>query len=92
MRRGRVQFIKLGVAAIIVLAVFYFLFSGSKVHHRAKQVISARFQANKPRNRPVHVKGNKMLVQWSKCLIFLIKCITFQTDLDSFSFFLFRTR
>lgn len=59
MRRGRIQFIKVAIGAIIVLAVFYFLFSDSNAHKRAKQVISARFTANKPRERPVFSKGGK---------------------------------
>lgn len=59
MRRGRIQFIKIAIGAIIVLAVFYFLFSDSNAHTRAKQAISARFTARKPRERPVFSKGGE---------------------------------
>lgn len=57
MRRGRTQFIKIAIAAIIVVAIIYFIFSDPTVPHRAKQAISARFTADKPRERPVLVQG-----------------------------------
>lgn len=58
MRRGRYQFIKIAIAAIIVVALIYFIFSDPTAPNRAKQAISARFTANKPRERPVLVQGN----------------------------------
>lgn len=59
LRRGRIQFVKIAIGAIIVLAVFYFLFNNPNAHKRAKQAlaISARFSADKPKERPVLVKG-----------------------------------
>lgn len=57
LRRGRIQFIKIAICAIIVLAIFYFLFSNPNAHERARQAISARLTANKPRERPILVKG-----------------------------------
>lgn len=57
MRRGRSQFIKLGIGAIIGLTIFYLLWSDPNAHTRAKQAISARFSANKPKERPILVKG-----------------------------------
>lgn len=55
--RGRIQFIKIAIGAIIVLAVFYFLFSNPNAHSRAKQAISSKFTASAPRERPILVKG-----------------------------------
>lgn len=57
MRRGRAQFIKIAIAAIIVVAIIYFIFSDPTAPKRAKQALSARFSANKPRERPVLVRG-----------------------------------
>lgn len=59
MRRGRIQIIKVVIGAIIVLAVFYFLFSDSNVHSRAKHAISARFTGDKLKERPVFTKTGK---------------------------------
>lgn len=60
MRRGRIHLVKIVISVIIVLAVFYYLFSDSNAHTRAKQAISSRFTAAKfkSRDRPVFVKGN----------------------------------
>lgn len=57
MRRGRTQFVKIAIAAIIVVAIIYFVFSDPTAPKRAKQALSARFTANKPRERPVLVQG-----------------------------------
>lgn len=61
MRRGRIQFIKIAFAAIIIVAILYFIFSNSTAPTRAKQAISARFSANKPRERPILVEGNSFI-------------------------------
>lgn len=61
MRRGRIHLVKILIGALIVLAVFYYFFSDSKAHTRAKEAISARFTRAgkfKIRDRPVFVKGN----------------------------------
>lgn len=74
-RRGRIQFFKIAIGAIIVLAVFYFLFNNPNAHKRAKQAlaISARFSADKPKERPVLVKGINSLNKKSLILLSLVK-------------------
>lgn len=57
MRRGRAHLVKIVVSVVIVLAVFYLLFSNSDAHTRAKQAIHARFLADKPKEKPVLMKG-----------------------------------
>lgn len=77
MRRGRIHLIKVAIGAIIVLAVFYFLFSDSNVHSRAKSAISSRFTANKPKERPVFTKGGNSMrnsnKQFSIQIIFMYR-------------------
>lgn len=57
MRRGRVHLVKIVISVVIVLAVFYLLFSDSDAHSRAKQAINSRFMSNKPKEKPILVKG-----------------------------------
>lgn len=57
MRRGRIHIIKIVISVVIVLGIFYFLFSNSDAHARAKQAIHSRFTANKPKERPKLVSG-----------------------------------
>lgn len=63
MRRGRSQFIKFGICAIIVLAIFYFLFSEPNGSSKVNQAFSAPFRADKQRERPVYVKGMLRLIK-----------------------------
>lgn len=58
-RRGRMQFFKIAIAAIIVVAIIYLIFSDPTAPKRAKQALSARFTGNKPRERPVLVHGKQ---------------------------------
>lgn len=78
MRRGRIQFIKIAIGALIVLAVFYFLFSDSNTHTRAKQAISARFTANKPRERPVFSKTGKSINHNSMNVTLIVRDLFFR--------------
>lgn len=61
MRRGRAHLVKIVLSVVIVLAVFYILFSDSDAHSRAKQAIHARFVAKKPKERPVLVQGKGII-------------------------------
>lgn len=65
MRRGRAHLIKIVLSVVIVLAVFYILFSDSDAHSRAKQAIHSRFVAQKPKERPTLVQGKEMMVFFS---------------------------
>lgn len=58
MRRGRIQFFKFAIGITVVLVIFYFLFSDSNAHDRAKKAFTAKFMADKPKSRPVLVKGS----------------------------------
>lgn len=57
MRRARIHSIKIVISVVIVLGIFYFLFSNSDAHARAKTAIRSRFTANKPKERPKLVTG-----------------------------------
>lgn len=61
LRRGRLQFIKIAIAAIIVVAIIYFLFSDSTAPTRVKQAFSQRLTANKFRERPIFVQGKQLI-------------------------------
>lgn len=60
MRRGRAHLVKIVLSVVIVLAVFYILFSDSDAHSRAKQAINARFMAKKPKDKPILVQGKEI--------------------------------
>lgn len=57
MRRGRIQFFKFAIGITVVLVICYFLFSDSNAHNRAKKAFTEKFIGDKPRERPVLVKG-----------------------------------
>lgn len=57
LRRGRIQFIKIAICAIIVLAILYILIHNPDAHKRAHQAISSKFKGVKPKERPILVKG-----------------------------------
>lgn len=57
MRRARIHIIKIVISVVIILGIFYFLFSNSDAHARAKQAIHARFKAHKTKESPKLVTG-----------------------------------